>query len=300
MKCHLRTPLIRAAVTLTLAVAGNAAAQNTAAAPTTTVVEYYNTVIKHYFITGLPDDIAFIDAGRAGPGWMKTGVTWGGYRSASDAPGLLPVCRFYAAGPNSHFYTAIPSECEAVKTYQGWVYEGISHYTEVPNSNGLCRAGTQAIYRVYNNRFQFNDSNHRFVLDAAYHAKARSRGESPEGIVMCAPVTSADLEADAIRLLKQASFGPSEASIDRVKTLGIAGWIDEQFDMAGSSYPNYTWWPDLKPDTCVDDRTLPLTADSYCSRDNYTLYPLQRQFFIQAMNAEDQLRQRVAFAPFRF
>jgi uncharacterized protein (DUF1800 family) len=263
--------------------------------PTTTVVEYYNINLKHYFITGLPEDISYIDSGKAGPGWIKTGVTWGAYKAASDAPGLAPVCRFYAPGPNSHFYTAVQSECDAVKTYPGWVYEGISHYTEVP-SNGVCRSGTQPIYRVYNNRFQFNDSNHRFTLDFAYHAKAAVRGESPEGVVMCAPVSAADTEADAIRLLKQATFGPTEASIDRVKTLGISRWLDEQFDMAASRYPTYAFWPSTRPDTCVNDTSRPDTGTSYCARDNYTLYQLQRQFFLQAINAEDQLRQRMAFA----
>jgi uncharacterized protein (DUF1800 family) len=49
-------------------------------------------------------------------------------------------------------------------------------------------------------------------------------------------------------------------------------------------------------DTCVDDRALPVTPASYCARDNYTLFPLQREFFRNAIMAPDQLRQRVAFA----
>ena len=35
---------------------------------------------------------------------------------------------------------------------------------------------------------------------------------------------------------------------------------------------------------------------STCLRDNYTLYPLQNRFFVNALYGQDQLRQRVAFA----
>src|SRR5262249_45788804 len=33
-----------------------------------------------------------------------------------------------------------------------------------------------------------------------------------------------------------------------------------------------------------------------CQRDNYTMYPLQKSFFTNALSGQDQLRQRVAFA----
>ena len=39
-----------------------------------------------------------------------------------------------------------------------------------------------------------------------------------------------------------------------------------------------------------------MTPTSYCNRDNYTLFQLQREFFVNALTAPDQLRQRVAFA----
>ena len=41
---------------------------------------------------------------------------------------------------------------------------------------------------------------------------------------------------------------------------------------------------------------MPLTCDSDCQRDNYTMYPLQLRFFTNALYADDQLRQRVAWA----
>ena len=61
-------------------------------------------------------------------------------------------------------------------------------------------------------------------------------------------------------------------------------------------YTAFAPWPASRPDTCVDDKTLPLTPASYCARDNYTVFQLQREFFRNAVMAPDQLRQRVAFA----
>jgi len=54
------------------------------------VVEFYNTILKHYFVAAGEDEIAGIAAGAAGAGWLKTGYTF-----ASGSAGGTPVCRFY-------------------------------------------------------------------------------------------------------------------------------------------------------------------------------------------------------------
>src|SRR3954462_11757403 len=100
-----------------------------AAEPTGTAVEYYNTFLRHYFLTASPADMALIDAGSEGPGWQRTGGQFGVFRSPGEAPGLSPVCRFYGTpgiGPNSHFFTADPGECAVVKRDPGWTFEGIA------------------------------------------------------------------------------------------------------------------------------------------------------------------------------
>jgi uncharacterized protein (DUF1800 family) len=102
--------------------------------------------------------------------------------------------------------------------------------------------------------------------------------------------------ADAHRLLRQATFGPTPAEVQRVAAMGPEAWLDEQLSLPATRLPDYPWIPANRPTTCVDDRTPPLRADSYCARDNYTLFPLQVQFFRNAIAAPDQLRQRVAFA----
>ena len=103
-------------------------------------------------------------------------------------------------------------------------------------------------------------------------------------------------EADAIRLLEQATWGPNETLIAHVKSIGVERFVDEQLAAPQTKYTAFDPWPANRPATCVDDRTLPVTPTSYCARDNYTLFQLQREFFKNAVTAPDQLRQRVAFA----
>jgi uncharacterized protein (DUF1800 family) len=269
-----------------------------AAEPTGTAIEWYNTVIGHYFITSGPAEIRFVDAGGAGPGWVRTGGQFATYLGPNDAPGLSPVCRFYGTpgvGPNSHFYTPNATECAMVKLDPGWTYEGIAFYIQEASA-GACAAGTTPVYRSYNNGALRNDSNHRYTVDYTVFAKSRSFGYYPEGIGMCAPLSSADVAADAMRLLRQASFGPSAGDVQNVVAMGDGAWIDAQLAMPATQYPAYAWMPANRPDTCVDDRTAPIGPGSFCARDNYTLFPLQLQFFRNALSAPDQLRQRVAFA----
>ena len=51
------------------------------------------------------------------------------------------------------------------------------------------------------------DANHRFTVDLTAHTRMTRRGDILEGMVMCAPVTSEELEADVVRLLEQARWG---------------------------------------------------------------------------------------------
>ncbi|MBK6654744.1 MAG: S8 family peptidase [Zoogloea sp.] len=146
------------------------------------VTEYYNVDIRHYFRTGARSDSAFILAGNAGKGWRDTYDYFLAWRDASS--GAQAVCRFYAKGPNSHFFTADAKECEDVKSYPGWVYEGIAYYMKVPK-NSVCPSDSVPVHRLYNNRFIFNDSNHRFTTDMDVVTRMTQAGWIYEGVKMC-------------------------------------------------------------------------------------------------------------------
>lgn len=103
-------------------------------------------------------------------------------------------------------------------------------------------------------------------------------------------------DADTVRFLEQASWGPTRAEVDRVKAMGFMAHLDEQFNLAptnppkGSNYPDLTFPPD---DTAVG---CPTGSPPECGRDNYSIYPVQRTYYSSSLNSPDQLRQRVAFA----
>lgn len=103
-------------------------------------------------------------------------------------------------------------------------------------------------------------------------------------------------QADALRLLEQATFGPNEALLAHARTLGAAAFLNEQFAAPASTYPNFPYYPSTAPPECSYDSTNPTGPASLCNRDNYSLFQVQLRFFQDAMNAPDQLRQRVAFA----
>lgn len=163
---------------------------------TSTVAEYYNDATGHYFISAGPGERAGLEA--PGSPWRRTGENFNAWLSASDAPaGAVPVCRFYSASMNSHFYTADAGECGNLKSievrersggkqYTGWSYEGIAFHALVP-SGGACPAGTKPVYRFYNNRWQQNDSNHRFPVTAAMYMAMGFSSWANEGIAFCSP-----------------------------------------------------------------------------------------------------------------
>ena len=155
------------------------------------VIEFYNAILNHYFMTIVPEEAAGIDNGAAGPGWHRTARVFGAYAQLDiTLTTAAPVCRFYGnvanGGPNSHFYTVDAAECAAVKLDPGWTYEGIAFYVKVPVA-GHCPDGTTPVRRNYNQRFVQHDSNHRYTTDLAVYQQMQAQNWKPEGVVFCTP-----------------------------------------------------------------------------------------------------------------
>jgi hypothetical protein len=154
-------------------------------------LEFYNTIIGHYFITNGAGEIDGILHGSAGPGWELTGQAFRAWTSPPPlpAPGAAAVCRFYGTpgvGPNSHFYTNDSAECDSVKRSVGWTYEGISFFVRPFNADHTCPDGYLAVNRAYNNRAAQNDSNHRYSTSDSVMAQMQALGWVYEGNSMCA------------------------------------------------------------------------------------------------------------------
>ncbi len=171
-----------------------------AVAATSPVVEYFASTTGHYFITAGPGDIAGLDPGTVT--WKRSGERFKAWLHQSDAPaGAVPVCRFYASGPNSHFYTGVAADCSGLKAleaqqrsetaakgiaFQGWQFEQIAFYALLP-VDGQCPGDTFPVYRAYNQRGIYNDSNHRFISDPRTRYAMLAGGWADEGVAFCSP-----------------------------------------------------------------------------------------------------------------
>ena len=163
-----------------------------------TAIEYYRGEKDHYFITADPDEQNKLDTGAL-KGWVRTGYSIPVLAAGDVQAGSSPVCRFYgnpAAGLDSHFYSASPTECDEVrrKYPDAWLFEAPEVFRAyLPDAvHGNCAAGLMPVYRAFNNR---TDANHRYTTSTAVQAQMIVRGYTAEGYgappaIMCVPALS--------------------------------------------------------------------------------------------------------------
>ncbi|HSP63769.1 MAG TPA: DUF1800 family protein [Pyrinomonadaceae bacterium] len=117
-------------------------------------------------------------------------------------------------------------------------------------------------------------------------------------------------DQDLRRFLEQASWGGKgdDSDFNHLRAIGIPAYLNEQFNtptqfndasdplfLLSSDYPASAPYPQFYP------ASPPAPAcDAICLRDSYSLYPLQKQFMLNALTQPDQLRQRVSFAFHKF
>jgi len=165
------------------------------------VIEYYNQMLDHYFISASQPDIDALDSGRI-PGWKRTGELFTAWTSPlllsavpygdQSPPGMRPVCRLYLppGEGDSHFYSASPAECAAARAaHRAYVMETDSaFYASLPDPvTGACGYDQVPVYRLWNARV---DSNHRYTASLAIRDFMLTQGYVPEGtgpnrVTMC-------------------------------------------------------------------------------------------------------------------
>jgi hypothetical protein len=162
------------------------------APPKAQAVEYYHAAFDHYFITTNGDEISKLDAGVF-VGWARTDQTFDVYSQVGSI--TASVCRFFSTSfdpKSSHFYTPDLTECIKVKTDSNWQFEGVVFYVPRPDALGTCPAGTQPIYRLYNDG-QGGAPNHRYTTSLSLRSMMLAQGWVAEGngtvgVIMCAPL----------------------------------------------------------------------------------------------------------------
>ena len=95
------------------------------------------------------------------------------------------------------------------------------------------------------------------------------------------PASVVSIEANAVRFLQQATFGGSAADITELQNLGYEGWIDAQF---------------AKPITLHEPLVEASRNTTNPTNNTYTGDQIANAWWRQSIRAQDQLRQRVAFA----
>jgi uncharacterized protein (DUF1800 family) len=97
--------------------------------------------------------------------------------------------------------------------------------------------------------------------------------------------TAAPTAAEAARLLTQGTFGPTEASINEVRTSSLSSWIDRQFALPLAGQSHQAFLEARLAQLRVANPTASLSANQF-----------YESWWKQAATEPDQLRQRVAFA----
>jgi predicted dienelactone hydrolase len=151
-----------------------------------TTVEYYNASLDHYFMTSDPTEVAILDAGQQIPGWQRTGYAFNVYAPAT--PAGAQACRFFGVpgvGPDSHFFTILPNECDDVMHNPLWLFEGLVFRVDAPDAAGACAADRVPVVRMYNNG-KGGQANHRYLTSRSEVGYMLFQGWIVEGTVFCA------------------------------------------------------------------------------------------------------------------
>ena len=165
-------------------------------------VELFHPGLGHYFMTANGDEADALSRSDTS-GWKLTGSSFpvisGLPWTARSLYTPQPVCRFYGSmdpGPNSHFYTAVSTECAGLRalatttpaSQPRWNYEGIA-FTAINASARIgCNPSEQAVYRFFNGGSARGlVPNHRYIVTAAQKASMSAAGWILEDSAWCIP-----------------------------------------------------------------------------------------------------------------
>ena len=222
---------------------------------------------------------------------------------ATAVPGSQPVFRFFNTATGTHFYTIDVAERDHVlATWPQFAFEGAAYYA-MPGAGADARTG---LFRFFNN----TTGAHFYTIsvDERDHVRATLPQFAYEGVAFY--VYSADgvpvppvavAVPDGFRFLQQASFGATPATLARIKAIGVPAYLDEQFGVPASGYPDaeYGYLSLDESDDC--SFSAPREGAAYaCAINQLTLFKIRNQFFANALTKPDQLRQRVAWSLSQF
>jgi uncharacterized protein (DUF1800 family) len=206
--------------------------------------------------------------------YVVAGVNAGGIGAKSEEAHARPEAPIAAPGAPS-LLTATSGNALVTLTWAtlpGAITYNVYRSTSSGNQSGTAIA-TGLTGLTYTNTGLNNETTYYYkvagVNTGGTGAKSNELSAKPQAPI-AAPAPVPATEQALWRLLRQATWGPTQADFDRLKELGVNAWLDEQFDAPPSEYPN-----------------------SLLSRD---MEWTEEYFFKLALTGNDQLRQRVAWA----
>ncbi|MEQ1595133.1 MAG: hypothetical protein ABL985_08530 [Casimicrobium sp.] len=152
-----------------------------------TVIEYYNTTLDAYFITGRSNEQGTLDAL---PQFTRTGMSFQAVSATGAAAPAVKVCRFYVnlTSPlvNSHFYGLENVDCDSLLAMNlpGFNWEGYDFAVSQP-TGGMCPAGTTAIYRSFRAATSGKTANHRYTSSVGTYTATAATGYVYEQVAFC-------------------------------------------------------------------------------------------------------------------
>jgi hypothetical protein len=169
-----------------------------------TVVEYYNTTLDAYFITGRSNEQTLLDGTS---GFRRTGMSFQATDATVGSATLSRICRFYISVGNpftsSHFYGKEGSDCEGIRTQNvpGFSWEGYDFATVKPDANNVCPVGNAPLFRGFRAGVNGKTSNHRYYTSLAACEAGAAEGYVCEGQTFCggAGVSQPPASGNAVR-----------------------------------------------------------------------------------------------------
>ena len=156
-----------------------------------TVVEYYNTTLDAYFITGRTNEQQQLDSVAD---FKRTGMTFQAVAAGASAntnPAVTRICRFYVnmvtPYSSTHFYGREGIDCEQLRARNlaGFAWEDYDFALAQPDS-GVCPDNTSTIYRSFRSAANGKTANHRYSSSAASYVASTHAGYVGEQAAFCA------------------------------------------------------------------------------------------------------------------
>ncbi len=243
-------------------------------------------------------------AAWTGPGIGERQIIAGGFLSPFSAANDLEPPVITLSGPISQTILVGAGYAEpgyqALDNVDGDLTDWVEVVGEVdPNTPG----NYHVAYSVYDSSGNHSDivSRHiRVERPVGQGTSASWPPPPPPGFIPPAPsgwtLPGAVSPEDAARLLAQGTFGPSHAEIQRVQSMGIEPWLNDQIDLPPTLHVDHLQWAmTLLGDGFYDFGQDVMGAPSVTPR-TPRVDDRMYTWWTHAMEAPDQLRQRVAFA----